>query len=62
MHAAPAILEAKRATAKAKVVDISEELRKAEEKIKDTNAGSLETCARSLAGTARSMGVDVIEG
>lgn len=36
-------------------------LKLAEEKIKDTNAGSLETCARSLAGTARSMGVDVID-
>ena len=35
-------------------------LKLAEEKIKDTNAGSLETCARSLAGTARSMGVDVV--
>ena len=37
-------------------------LKLAEEKIKDTNAGSLESAARSLAGTARSMGVDVIEG
>lgn len=39
------------------------QLRKlAEEKIKDMNAASIETAARSLAGTARSMGVDVIEG
>ncbi len=36
-------------------------LKLAEEKIQDTNAGSLETCARSLAGTARSMGVDVVD-
>ena len=36
-------------------------LKLAEEKIKDTNAGSLGTCARSLAGTARSMGVDVVD-
>ncbi len=39
-----------------------EQLRKlAEEKIQDTNAGSVETCMRSLAGTARSMGVDVVD-
>ena len=31
----------------------------AETKIQDTNAASLEACMRSIAGTARSMGVDV---
>ena len=31
----------------------------AKEKIKDMNAASLESAARSIAGTARSMGVDV---
>lgn len=36
-------------------------LKLAEEKIKDMNAATLETAARSLAGTARSMGVDVID-
>ena len=29
-------------------------------KLKDTNAGSLETCMKSVMGTARSMGVDVV--
>ena len=39
------------------------QLRKlAAEKIQDMNAASIETAARSIAGTARSMGVDVIEG
>jgi large subunit ribosomal protein L11 len=33
----------------------------AELKIKDTNAASLEACMRSIAGTARSMGVDVVD-
>lgn len=38
------------------------QLRKlAELKLKDTNAASIETCMRSLAGTARSMGVDVVD-
>jgi large subunit ribosomal protein L11 len=38
------------------------QLRKlAEEKIKDMNAASIETAARSLAGTCRSMGVDVVD-
>ncbi|MCZ7683325.1 MAG: 50S ribosomal protein L11 [Sandaracinaceae bacterium] len=38
------------------------QLRKlAEEKIKDMNAASIESAARSLAGTARSMGVDVVD-
>ncbi len=38
------------------------QLRKlAEEKIKDMNAASIETAMRSLAGTARSMGVDVVD-
>jgi large subunit ribosomal protein L11 len=35
-------------------------LKIAQEKIGDTNAGSLEACATTLAGTCRSMGVDVI--
>ncbi|UCD75611.1 MAG: 50S ribosomal protein L11 [Phycisphaerales bacterium] len=34
----------------------------AEEKIKDLNAGSVETAMKIIAGTARSMGVDVEEG
>jgi large subunit ribosomal protein L11 len=33
----------------------------AEQKLPDTNAGSLEACMRSIAGTARSMGVDVVD-
>ncbi len=33
----------------------------AELKIQDTNAGSIEAAVRSIAGTARSMGVDVID-
>lgn len=33
----------------------------AEVKIVDTNAGSIETCMNSIAGTARSMGVDVVD-
>jgi len=33
----------------------------AQAKIKDTNAASLETCMKSIEGTARSMGVDVID-
>ena len=31
----------------------------AQEKIQDTNAASLEACARTLAGTCKSMGVEV---
>jgi len=39
-----------------------DQLRKlAEEKIKDTNAATIESCMRTLAGTARSMGVDVVD-
>ena len=39
-----------------------DQLRKlAEIKIKDTNAASIETCMKSLAGTARSMGVTVVD-
>jgi large subunit ribosomal protein L11 len=30
-------------------------------KLQDTNAGSLETCMKSVIGTARSMGVDLVE-
>lgn len=38
------------------------QLRKlAEEKIKDTNAASIESCMKSIAGTARSMGVEVVD-
>jgi len=38
------------------------QLRKlAEEKIKDMNAASIEAAMKSLAGTARSMGVDVVD-
>lgn len=38
------------------------QLRKlAEMKIQDTNAASIDACIRSLAGTARSMGVDVVD-
>ena len=33
----------------------------AELKIQDTNAGTIESCMRSIAGTARSMGVDVVD-
>ena len=33
----------------------------AETKIQDTNAASLEACMKSIAGTARSMGVDVLD-
>jgi len=33
----------------------------AEVKLQDTNAGSLETCMQSIIGTARSMGVDLVE-
>jgi large subunit ribosomal protein L11 len=33
----------------------------AEQKIQDTNAASLEAAMRSIAGTARSMGVDVVD-
>lgn len=34
----------------------------AEEKIKDLNAPTVEAASRMIAGTARSMGVDVVEG
>ena len=38
------------------------QLRKiAELKIRDTNAASIEACIKSIAGTARSMGVDVVD-
>jgi large subunit ribosomal protein L11 len=30
-------------------------------KLQDTNAGSLETCMQSIIGTARSMGVDLVD-
>ena len=39
-----------------------EQIRKiAEMKIQDTNAASVDACMRSIAGTARSMGVDVVD-
>jgi large subunit ribosomal protein L11 len=31
----------------------------AKQKIQDTNAGSIESCMRSIAGTARSMGIEI---
>jgi large subunit ribosomal protein L11 len=34
----------------------------AEAKLKDMNAASVETAIKSIAGTARSMGVEVVEG
>ncbi len=34
----------------------------AKEKFKDMNAATLEAATRSIAGTARSMGVDIVEG
>ena len=40
----------------------SECLKIAEIKIQDTNASSLESCARMVEGTARSMGIVVIDG
>ena len=33
----------------------------AETKIQDTNATSIEACMKTIAGTARSMGVDILE-
>lgn len=33
----------------------------AEQKIQDTNAGSIETCMNSVMGTARSMGVNIAD-
>jgi large subunit ribosomal protein L11 len=33
----------------------------ATQKIQDTNAGSIESCMRTIAGTARSMGVEVVD-
>ncbi|MDH5672104.1 MAG: 50S ribosomal protein L11 [Myxococcales bacterium] len=39
-----------------------EQIRKiAETKIQDTNAASLEACMRSIEGTARSMGVEIVD-
>jgi len=48
---------------KEKVGKIStEQIRRlAEQKIQDTNAASVEAAMRSIAGTARSMGVDVVD-
>ncbi len=34
----------------------------AEEKLQDLNAASVETAMKSIAGTARSMGIEVVEG
>ncbi|MDH5491578.1 MAG: 50S ribosomal protein L11 [Myxococcales bacterium] len=33
----------------------------AQMKIQDTNAGSVDACMRSIAGTARSMGVEIVD-
>ncbi|MDH3202729.1 MAG: 50S ribosomal protein L11 [Myxococcales bacterium] len=33
----------------------------AQTKLQDTNAGSLETCMQSIIGTARSMGVELVD-
>lgn len=33
----------------------------AEKKIQDTNAGSIESCMRTIEGTARSMGIEVVD-
>lgn len=33
----------------------------AEKKIQDTNAGTLEACMRTVEGTARSMGIDIVD-
>src|SRR5690606_5651091 len=33
----------------------------AEVKLKDTNAASLESCMQSIEGTARSMGVEIVD-
>ncbi|NLE47453.1 MAG: 50S ribosomal protein L11, partial [Sandaracinaceae bacterium] len=33
----------------------------AEIKLKDTNTDDIESCARSVEGTARSMGVDIVD-
>ena len=33
----------------------------AQVKLQDTNAGSIETCMQSIIGTARSMGVELVE-
>ena len=40
----------------------SEVMKIAQIKLVDTNASNLESCARMVAGTARSMGIVVIEG
>jgi large subunit ribosomal protein L11 len=40
----------------------TEQIKKiAEQKIQDTNAASLEAAMKSIAGTARSMGVDIVD-
>ena len=46
-------------TKKVATIPWSECLRIAENKMVDTNASSLEACARMVAGTARSMGITV---
>ena len=43
-------------------VPMSEVMKIAELKMKDLNAGSLESAASMIAGTARSMGIVVIDG
>jgi len=47
---------------KNKVAKITEQVRKiAETKMPDLNASSIESAMRTIAGTARSMGVEVVE-
>ncbi len=43
-------------------ITVSQLRKLAEIKIRDMNAASIETAVKTLAGTARSMGVDVIDG
>ncbi|MDD2533186.1 MAG: 50S ribosomal protein L11 [Eubacteriales bacterium] len=43
-------------------ITMSEVMKIAQLKIIDTNASDLESCARMVAGTARSMGIVVIDG
>jgi large subunit ribosomal protein L11 len=49
-------------TTKVGTITRSQAMAIAEEKIKDLNAASVEAASRMIEGTARSMGVDVVEG
>ena len=42
-------------------ITLDQEKEIAQVKLQDTNAGSLETCMQSIIGTARSMGVELVE-